>query len=78
MDGITNIGWAYLNPNILADSHWRIAGCADFNGDGKPDLLWESNNGEHTVWYMNGVMNINWSYLTPNIAAGPQWRIVLH
>jgi hypothetical protein len=28
----------------------------DFNGDGKPDILWQNNStGHNSVWYMNGV-----------------------
>jgi hypothetical protein len=34
---------------------WSIVGCGDFNGDGKPDLLWHnSSTGETQIWNMNG------------------------
>ncbi len=77
MNGNSNIGWSYLNPSGLVPPEWGVAGCADFNGDGKPDILWESTKGEHTIWYMNGITNINWSPLIPNVTS-PGWRIVLH
>ena len=34
---------------------WKIAGNADFNGDGKSDLLWRNNvTGSVATWQMNG------------------------
>ncbi len=33
---------------------WTIIGSGDFNGDGKPDILWEHTGGSHAVWLMNG------------------------
>ena len=34
---------------------WHIAGRADFNGDGNPDILWRNQStGEMAVWYMSG------------------------
>jgi hypothetical protein len=27
---------------------------ADFNGDGKADLLWQGTDGSLTLWLMNG------------------------
>ena len=34
---------------------WHLAGAADFNGDGKTDILWENRvTGERVIWLMNG------------------------
>jgi hypothetical protein len=36
----------------------------DFNGDGKPDILWRNTHtGQNYVWYMNGVTNIGGAYI---------------
>ena len=35
--------------------NWSIAGTADFNGDGKGDILWrDTNTGTVAVWLMTG------------------------
>jgi hypothetical protein len=33
---------------------WTIAGVADFNGDGKADILWRDSGGNLSMWLMNG------------------------
>ncbi len=43
----------YLIP--VGDPNLKIAGVADFNGDGSPDILWRSySTFENVVWIMNG------------------------
>jgi hypothetical protein len=38
----------------------------DFNGDGKPDLLWQNlATGENLVWFMNGSTLTSWTLLLP-------------
>jgi hypothetical protein len=32
---------------------WSVAGTADFNGDGKGDILWRDGSGNTAVWLMN-------------------------
>ena len=36
------------------DSSWSIVGEADFDGDGKSDILWRNVNGSLVEWTMNG------------------------
>ena len=51
-----------------------IIGGHDFNGDGKPDILWRNpQTGENVVWYMNGANLTSFVYLTP---VPPPWQIV--
>ena len=54
MNGTSLTGTALIGA--LSDQSWQIVGTADFNGDGKADLLWRRNAGagEIGVWYMNG------------------------
>ena len=66
--------WDYLGRGVPTD--WKIVGIADFNGDGKKDLLWQNNmTGDVTVWYMNGPLYTGkWDYLGKAIPT--QWKIV--
>jgi hypothetical protein len=57
MDGRTITGATYLDP-ISTD--WQIQGTADFNGDGKSDILWRNlsatgpDSARLYVWMMDG------------------------
>lgn len=74
MNGTTMAGAQYLTPNQVADTNWKIVSAADFNGDGKPDLLWwNQSTGMLSVWLMNGTQLIRGVYLTPNQVADTNW-----
>jgi hypothetical protein len=50
----------------LGPLNWKIAGAADLNGDGKPDLLWQNvTTYQASVWYMGGLQG--------NIPVGAAW-----
>jgi hypothetical protein len=34
---------------------WKIASTADFDGDGKSDILWQNPGRELYLWQMNGL-----------------------
>jgi FG-GAP-like repeat/FG-GAP repeat len=41
---------------IASDQNWRIGGTADFDGDGRTDLLWRNyGSGANAVWLLDGV-----------------------
>ena len=42
---------------------WHILGEADFNGDGRADLLWRTDSGALATWLMNGTQIMGADYL---------------
>ena len=43
-----------LGVPVFPDQTWREVTTADFNGDGKTDMLWQHNDGSLADWTMNG------------------------
>jgi N-acetylneuraminic acid mutarotase len=77
MNGTVVTGGSYLTPSRFADTQWQIRGVADFNHDGRPDILWHhQGNGDLYVWGMTGTV-VTWgSYPTPSRFADTRWKIV--
>jgi len=75
MNGRTMVSSQLLNPGQVADGNWKIVGVGDFNGDGKPDLVWQHTNGLLSVWYMNGPNLVGAVFLNPAQVADPGWKI---
>ncbi|MEP7063555.1 MAG: FG-GAP-like repeat-containing protein [Betaproteobacteria bacterium] len=41
---------------VMTDANWSLTGAADFNGDGKSDLVWKNaNSGATALWLMDGI-----------------------
>jgi hypothetical protein len=60
-----------------ADANWALVGRGDFNGDGKPDLVWQNRlDGSVTVWFMNGTTHIGTAEPWVGAAAGPELQMV--
>jgi hypothetical protein len=54
---------------------WRIAGAADFNGDDKPDVVWQDPvTGAAQVWYLGGPQGSVFSGAASLSGSNP-WRI---
>ena len=55
------------------DSSWEIKGSGDFNGDSKPDILWQNSaSGQRAIWLMNGVTRTSSVYFA---TISTQWDI---
>jgi hypothetical protein len=64
-----------FSPNSSGNPDWRIISSGNFNGDGKPDLLFQHANGDLAVWYMNGITLTSPTLLNPaNPGAG--WKAI--
>lgn len=74
--GNTFLGDAWLAPNGAPG--WRVAGAADFNGDNKPDLVWQNDmTRQVSLWYMGGAggsTRLGDAWLAANGPAG--WKVV--
>jgi hypothetical protein len=74
-------GSALLSPTSLtstprADTDWKINGIADFNGDGKSDILWRNDSsGQVAVWTMNGATVLSRNLTSPNSIVDSNWKI---
>ncbi|MEU9593378.1 hypothetical protein AB0D84_27140, partial [Streptomyces sp. NPDC048193] len=66
--------------NILVAPPWRIVATGDFNSDGRPDILWQNDDGGLQIWFMDGHKIRNRIGLVDengqNILVAPPWRIV--
>ena len=71
LDRPTGIG------TILDEDRPPIPPQSDFNGDGKPDLLWQhQGDGRLSVWLMNGLTQVSGPAPTPPQVADTAWKIV--
>lgn len=69
MDGTQPVGYEAL-PNVFPGDGWELTGAADFNQDGKPDLLWR-NGTVNGIWLLNGSQVTGYDSL---IAVGADWQ----
>jgi uncharacterized repeat protein (TIGR01451 family) len=70
------LGSTFLAPTGMG-AGWSIVGTADFNGDGKPDLVWQNATTRQVfIWYMGGTLGnqfLGATYLAPTGMAG--WTV---
>lgn len=77
MNGPTLSESRYASPDRVTDTAWKIKGSADFNGDGKPDLLWQNDTtGQLALWYLDGTYMFQSGYISPDRAGDPNWKVV--
>jgi serralysin len=78
---ITGANYTTLNSAAVgAPAGWTILGAADFNGDGKSDILWQTGTGGAAIWEMNGaqIAAANYTMQGSTIvgAPGPDWHVI--
>jgi len=61
--------------NLTSSVDWQVAGVADFNGDGRADILWSNSSGQIAEWTANSVggFSINSGV---SLSAGPTWKVI--
>ena len=64
------------SPGRVPDTAWRIVGSGDFNGDTKPDLVWQHKaQGWLAVWLMDGLNLIESASMQPYQVSDTRWEI---
>ena len=80
MDRVGDVATRIGAASNQVDPAWRIAGAADMDNDGKPDLLFRHTAGWIFVWYMEGAVRRDGDYITEDPAhpapVDPTWKIV--
>jgi len=75
MNRIAQSSGVFLNPATV-NPVWQIRGLADFNADGKPDILWHNQStGALYVWLMNGTVQSSGVFLSPASVANLAWQV---
>jgi PKD domain-containing protein/VCBS repeat protein len=66
-----------FSPDAVRDTRWKIKAVADFNQDGKPDLVWQHEaDGRIAVWFMNQASVLTVGFLGPGQLTDVDWKIV--
>lgn len=74
MDGLTKLPGSGQTAAV-SDLNWRVVGVADFNGDGRADILWRHmGSGNNTLWLMDGLTRTTYGAIVA--LADLRWAIV--
>lgn len=74
MDGLTKLPGSGQTAAV-SDLNWRVVGVADFNGDGRSDILWRHmGSGNNTLWLMDGLTRTSNGAIVA--LADLNWKIV--
>jgi hypothetical protein len=68
-------GWNWMNS--ATTSGWHVAGVADFDGNGEPDLVWMNNTTSQAIvdyYYLGGAVYDGGTFLDP--VGIPGWTVV--
>lgn len=76
LDGTRLTGTAFLNDGAAVGSQWTLVTTADFDADGKADLLWRHSDGRAAVWYMDGTTRLGTAFIDNGVVVKPAWRLV--
>src|SRR5205807_896627 len=77
MNGTQFRSAASFGGKSAASLPWHPVATGDFNGDGKPDILWHNaGTGQISVWLMNGTQFISATNFGGKSAASLPWHPV--
>ncbi|MBI3417814.1 MAG: VCBS repeat-containing protein [Verrucomicrobia bacterium] len=66
---------AYLTPVRANGIGWHIRAIVDLDKDGKPDLIFQHDDGTLAVWFMNGI-TLRAAHLLNPANPGSGWQVV--
>jgi hypothetical protein len=76
LNGVNMLSGTLLSPSQVADTDWRIVGVADFDRDGRQDLVWHHQaDGRIAVWFMNGTTQISGTLTNPGQVLDTTWKV---
>ncbi len=76
MNRLKMVASEWMSPRGVPDLDWRVVAVADFNRDGKSDLLWKhATEGGLVVSMMNGSRIISSDWLSPTNITDMDWRV---
>ena len=75
LNGVTMTSSVFLNPSSTGSADWKAVATADFNKDGKVDVLFQHTDGTLAIWYLDGVNLSSVATLVPG-NSGPGWAAV--
>jgi hypothetical protein len=77
MDGLERRGWKSVPFTPLQDANWKIRAIGDFDGDARPDLIWQHmTSGALGAWLMDNAHLRSGVLLSPPAVTDLDWRIV--
>jgi Ca2+-binding RTX toxin-like protein len=65
--------WAGSGSSV--PGNWQVAGIADFNGDGKADILWRDDSGVTTDWLGNGSGGFATNWANAGAGVPLDWKV---
>jgi hypothetical protein len=80
MNGLSLAADSEINtstPNSVgtpASPTWQVGAVADFNGDGRADILWTASNGAQHLWLTNG-LNLPTVQTMNGAMIGSEWHL---
>ena len=76
MNGPNMYATGMFTPTGPLDTAWKVAAIADFNGDGKPDILMQNKfTSTLVVWYMNGRQLTSATLTSPMGPLDVNWKV---
>ncbi len=67
---------AGFDPSGPESVDWRVVAGADFNGDGKSDVVLQNTDGTIDIWIMDGIRRTRRASLTPSGPDDANWKVV--